>query len=42
MSIPAAPPEKQRAAERLVDRILAAKARDAEADTSTLEREMDQ
>lgn len=41
-SIPAAPPEKQRAAERLVDRILAAKARDAGVDVGAVEREIDQ
>jgi len=40
--IPAAAPEKQKAVERLVDRILAAKARDAGADVSALEREIDQ
>ncbi len=40
--IPAASSDKQKAVERLVDRILAAKARDAGADTSTLEREIDQ
>jgi hypothetical protein len=39
--IPAASPEKQRAVERLVDRILAAKQRDPTADTSALEREID-
>lgn len=39
--IPAATPEKQKAVERLVDRILAAKARDATADVSALEREID-
>ncbi|MGD0814550.1 MAG: hypothetical protein ABSA83_13170 [Verrucomicrobiota bacterium] len=39
--IPAAPTEKQKAVERLVDRILAAKQRDAGADTSALEREID-
>lgn len=32
--IPAASPEQQKAVERLVDRILAAKARDAAADVS--------
>jgi hypothetical protein len=36
------PPEKQEPVERLVDRILAAKQRDAEADVSTLEREIDE
>jgi Eco57I restriction-modification methylase/TaqI-like C-terminal specificity domain len=40
--IPLAPPEKQKAVERLVDRILAAKQRDAEANVSALEREIDQ
>ena len=40
--IPAASPEKQKPVERLVDRILAAKQRDAEADTSALEREIDE
>lgn len=40
--IPAASPEKQKAVERLVDRILAAKQRDTEADVSALEREIDQ
>ena len=39
---PAAPPEKQKPVERLVDRILAAKQRDAEADVSALERESDE
>ena len=38
----AAPPEKQKPVERLVDRILAAKQRDAEADVSALEREIDE
>jgi hypothetical protein len=37
-----ASPEKQRAVQRLVDRILAAKQRDAEADVTALEREIDQ
>ena len=36
------PSEKQKPVERLVDRILAAKQRDAEADTSALEREIDE
>ena len=40
--IPAAPPENQKPVERLVDRILAAKQRDAEADVSALERELDE
>ena len=39
---PAAPPEKQKPLERLVDRILAAKQRDPDADTSALEREIDE
>ncbi len=38
--LPAAPPEKQKAVERLVNRILAAKQRDAKADTSAWEREV--
>ena len=42
LPIPDVPAERQKAVERLVDRILAAKARDAEADTSGLEREIDQ
>jgi len=42
LPIPAASLEKQKAVERLVDRILAAKQRDAEADTSALEREIDE
>lgn len=40
--VPAGSPEKQKAVERLVDRILAAKARDAGADLSAWEREIDQ
>src|SRR3989442_415281 len=40
--ISAALPDKQKAVEPLVDRILAAKQRDAEADVSVLEREIDQ
>jgi adenine-specific DNA-methyltransferase len=40
--IPAAPPERQKAVELLVDRILTAKQRDAEADVSAMEREIDQ
>jgi hypothetical protein len=40
--IPAASPEKQKAVERLVDRIVAAKQRDAAADLSALEGEIDQ
>lgn len=40
--IPAASPEKQEPVKRLVERILAAKARDAGADTSGLEREIDE
>jgi type I restriction-modification system DNA methylase subunit len=39
--IPVASPENQKAVERLVDRILVAKQRDAEADVSALEREID-
>ncbi len=39
--IPSASPEKQKTVECLVDRILAAKQRDAEADTSAWEREID-
>jgi hypothetical protein len=39
--IPAAPTEKQKPVERLVERILSAKQRDAGADVSTLEREID-
>jgi hypothetical protein len=42
LPIPAASPEKQKSVEQLVDRILAAKERDAEADVSGLEREIDQ
>ncbi|MCZ7638619.1 MAG: hypothetical protein M5U12_22735 [Verrucomicrobia bacterium] len=42
LPIPVEPLEQQSAVERLADRILAAKARDAAADTSALEREMDQ
>ena len=41
-AISAAPPEKQKPVERLVARILAAKQRDAEADTGGLEREIDE
>jgi adenine-specific DNA-methyltransferase len=40
--IPTASPEKQKEVERLVDRILMVKARDAQADVSTLERKIDQ
>ncbi len=40
--IPAISSEKQKVMERLVDRILAAKQRNAEADVSELEREIDQ
>ena len=40
--IPAASPEKQMPVARLVDRILAAKQREAEADTSAWEREIDE
>jgi adenine-specific DNA-methyltransferase len=39
--IPAASLERQKAVERLVDRILAAKKRDAESDVSALERDID-
>ena len=42
LPIPTASPEQQKAVERLVDRILAAKARDPAADVSELEREIDQ
>ena len=42
LPIPAASPEKKKAVERLVDCILAAKQRDAEADVSALERKIDQ
>lgn len=42
LPIPIASPDKEKALERLVDRILAAKQRDAEADTSALEREIDE
>ena len=41
-SIPVASPEKQTPVERLADRILATKARDATADVSALEREIDE
>ncbi|MGI8964781.1 MAG: Eco57I restriction-modification methylase domain-containing protein, partial [Limisphaerales bacterium] len=40
--IPAASPEKQKPVERLVDRILAAKQKNPAADTTALEREIDQ
>ena len=40
--IPAVPIEQQKPVERLVERILSAKQRDAWADVSTLERELDQ
>jgi hypothetical protein len=40
--IPAATPEQQKPIEHLVDRILAAKVKDASADVSQLEREIDQ
>jgi methylase of polypeptide subunit release factors len=40
--IPAAPPEKQKPVERLVERILSAKQRDAGADVTALERELDE
>ena len=41
-TMPATSPEKQKLVERLVDRILAAKQREAEADTSGAEREIDE
>jgi hypothetical protein len=41
-SIPAVPGERQKPVERLVERILSGKARDAETDTSALEREIDE
>ena len=41
LPISTASPEKQTTVKRLVDRILAAKQRDADADTSALEREID-
>ena len=41
LPIPAASPEQQKPLERLVDRILVAKQHDAKADTSALERELD-
>jgi TaqI-like C-terminal specificity domain len=40
--IPAAPSEKQKSVERLVERVLSAKQRDAGADVSALEREIDE
>jgi hypothetical protein len=40
--IPAALPEKQKPVERLAERIVSAKQRDAEADTSALKRELDE
>ena len=40
--LPGVSPERQKAVEGLVDGVLAAKAADAEADTSALEREIDQ
>ena len=40
--IPAAAPEKHKPVERLVKRILAAKARDATTDVSALERDIDE
>ncbi len=42
LPIPAATPEQQKPVERLVDRILAAKAKDASADVSALEQEIDE
>ena len=41
-AIPAAPPEKQKPVERLVCRIFAAQQQHPAADTSALEREIDQ
>jgi type I restriction-modification system DNA methylase subunit len=41
LPIPDVSPEKQKPAERLVERILAAKAQDADADVSALEQEID-
>ena len=40
--IPSAPPEEQKPVERLVARIFGAKPRDAGADVSALEREIDE
>jgi hypothetical protein len=40
--IPSVPSEEQKPVERLVERILSAKQRDAGADVSALEREIDQ
>jgi hypothetical protein len=40
--IPAIPSEQQKPVERLVERILSAKQRDAEADVSKLEQELDE
>ncbi len=40
--IPAASPEQKKPVERLVERILAAKAKDADADVSALEQEIDE
>jgi hypothetical protein len=42
LPIPAVPTEKQKPVERLVERILSAKQRDAGADVSALEREIDE
>ena len=42
LPIPAVPTEQQKPLERLVERILSAKQRDAKADVSTLEREIDE
>jgi len=42
LPIPAASPEKQKAVERLVDRILTATQRNADADVSKREREIDE
>ena len=40
--IPAVPSEQQKPVERLVERILSAKQRDASADVSALERDLDE
>jgi adenine-specific DNA-methyltransferase len=40
--IPAVPSERQKPAERLVERIMSAKQRSASADVSALERELDE
>ena len=41
-AVPDGSPEKRKAVERLVDRVLLAKQRDAKADVSALEREIDE